>query len=131
MAEFHLYKIVIIYGEIKCKNNTLYIAGIISNVTNGELNKCSNSGFLDASGNTIISGSLVGDCRNQIINNSKWLSNTAEKGIGVEVNVTKNNVEKINNIESMPSVLSVINTGNVFKEDIGNINNGYPILNWQ
>ncbi len=126
------YKIALIYGDIKCKNNTtIYMAGIISNVTNGEINNCSNSGFLDATGITITSGSLVGYCKNQIIKNSNWLSNTAEKEIGEEVNVTKNNVEEITNIESMPSILSIINTENLFKEDIGNINNGYPILNWQ
>ena len=107
------------------------MAGIISSVTNGEINNCSNSGFLDATGNTIISGSLVGDCRNQIINNSNWLSNTTEKEIGVEVNVTKNNVKEITKIENMPSILSVINSENCFKEDTNKMNNGYPILNWQ
>ena len=41
------------------------------------------------------------------------------------------NVEEINSIENMPSILSIINQEKCFKEDVNNINNGYPILNWQ
>lgn len=85
-----------------------------------------------ATGVTITLGALSGYTRNQSINNSKWLNGTANKPIGSEdINVTKNNVEEINNIRDMPTVLSVINSENCFKEDRHNINSGYPILNFQ
>lgn len=119
-------------GEIDCKNNKIYIAGIEANAQNGEINNSFNVGNLKASGTTIKLGALTGHTANQIINNSKWLTGTADKAIGSEyVNVTKNNLEEISDIKDMPLVLSVINSENVFKADSNKINNGYPVLNWQ
>ena len=119
-------------GEIDCKNTKVYIAGILANAQNGEINNCYNSGNLKVSGNTITQGALTGYTANQIISNSKWLTGTADKAIGGEgSNVTKNNIEEKSDIKDMPSVLSIINSENCFKEDIYNINNGYPILTWQ
>ena len=119
-------------GEIDCKNNIIYIAGIEANAQNGEINNCYNTGNLKASGNTITLGALAGFSANQIISNSKWLTGTADKALGREdSSVTKNNIEEVKDIKDMPSVLSVINSENCFKEDTYNINNGYPILNWQ
>ena len=119
-------------GEIDCKNNKIYIAGIEANAQNGEINNSFNVGNLKASGTTITLGALTGHTANQIINNSKWLTGTADKAIGSEyVNVTKNNLEEISDIKDMPLVLSVINSENVFKADSNKINNGYPVLNWQ
>lgn len=120
-------------GKIECQNNRIYIAGIVANAQNGEVNNCHNIGTLTATGNGITIGALTGTTRNQIISNSKWFSASAEKGIGSinTENVTQTNVEAINDIENMPSILSVINSENCFKEDINNINHGYPVLNWQ
>ena len=120
-------------GEIECQNNRIYIAGIEANAQSGEVNNCHNIGTLTATGNRITIGALTGYTRNQIISNSKWFSASAEKGIGSinTENVTQTNVEAINDIENMPSILSVINSENCFKEDINNINHGYPVLNWQ
>lgn len=119
-------------GNIDCKNNKIYIAGIEANSQNGEINNCCNIGNLNAIGNIITLGSLTGFTQNQVITNSKWLTGTTDKAIGGEsTNVTKNNIEEINNIEYMPTVLSVINSENCFEEDTNNINNGYPILSWQ
>ena len=120
-------------GKIECQNNRIYIAGIVANAQNGEVNNCHNIGTLNATGNRIILGALTGATRNQIISNSKWFRGSAENGIGTVngENITQINVEVINDIESMPSILSVINSEYCFKEDINNINQGYPILNWQ
>ena len=119
-------------GKIDCKNNKIYIAGIEANAQDGEINNCYNAGNLNAVGNIITIGALTGFTKNQTINNSSWLSGSTDKAIGSEdSNVTKNNIKEINNIEEMPSVLSVVNSENCFKEDTNNINNGYPILNWQ
>ena len=119
-------------GDIECKSNRIYVAGIEANSQNGEIDNCYNTGSLKATGNTIRLGALTGFTNNQIINNSKWLTGTADKAIGAEEsNVTKNNIEEVSDIKDMPSVLSVINSENAFKEDVNNVNNGYPILNWQ
>ena len=120
-------------GEIECQNNKIYIAGIEANAQNGKVNNCYNIGTLNATGNRITIGALTGYTRNQIISNSKWFGASAENGIGTvnEENITQTNVEVINDIENMPSILSVINSENCFKEDINNINRGYPVLNWQ
>ena len=119
-------------GDINCKNPKVRIAGIEVNAQNGEINNCHNIGKLNASGNLVIIGALTASTESQTINNSKWLSGSADKAIGNETtNVTKNNIEEISNIEDMPSVLSIVNSENCFKEDTNNINNGYPILNWQ
>ena len=57
---------------------------------------------------------------------------TDDKAIGIEGgNVTKNSIEEVSDIKDMPTILSIINTENCFKEDTNNINKGYPILNWQ
>ena len=119
-------------GEIECKNQKIYIAGIEANSQNGEINNCFNVGILKASGTNITLGALTGYTSNQIINNSEWLTETADKAIGLEaVNVTKNNIKEISDIKNMATVLSVINSENCFKDDINNINNGYPLLVWQ
>ena len=38
---------------------------------------------------------------------------------------------ELQNISDFPSVLNVVNGEGAFKEDTNNINNGYPILNWE
>lgn len=118
-------------GEIICENPKMYISGICSNAQNGEINNCYNIGKIEGTGTTIIGGSLIGYASNQKILNSKWLTGTFDKAIGNKVGECTEDVEEINSIENMPSIISVINQENCFKEDVNNINNGYPILNWQ
>lgn len=60
------------------------------------------------------------------LNNCKWQTGTYSKGIGLGNGDTIESEEK-----DMPSILSIINMENCFKEDTENINNGYPILTWQ
>ena len=60
------------------------------------------------------------------MNNCKWQKGSYLKGIGLGTGDTLEVEEK-----DMPSILSIINMENCFKEDIENINNGYPILAWQ
>ena len=118
-------------GEIICENPKMYISGICSNANNGEINNCYNIGKIEGTGTTIIGGSLIGYTSNQKILNSKWLKGTFSNAIGNKVGEVTENVEEINSIENMPSILSIINQEKCFKEDVNNINNGYPILNWQ
>ena len=56
--------------------------------------------------------------------------NTAPKAVGDSYSVVDNS-ESVNTLEDMPSVLSIINVDSAFKEDNNNINNGYPILEWE
>ena len=119
-------------GEIKCTGKRIYMAGIDANAQNGEINNCYNTGILKAEGESLVLGGVAGHANDTIINNSKWLNSEVKNAIGEEkTNVVKNNLEGINNLEEMPSVLGIINGDEAFKEDINNINNGYPILNWQ
>ena len=64
----------------------------------------------------------------QIIN-SKWLKDTADLAISNKGQNVLDNSILVENINDMPDILSII--GNEFKEDTNNINNGYPVLNWQ
>ena len=119
-------------GEINCQNNDNYIGGIDSNAQDGNIENCHNVGKLSVTGNWVRNGAIAGYAKNQTINNSKWLAGTADKAIGIEDgNVTKNSIEEVSDIKDMPTILSIINTENCFKEDTNNINKGYPILNWQ
>lgn len=73
-------------------------------------------------------GSLYGKIENikdiNITNNNYYVY--GDKGIG-QSNITDNFTQKIN-INEVPNLLSIINSNNSFKEDVNNINNGYPIL---
>ena len=60
------------------------------------------------------------------ISNCYYLEDMSAIGEG---NGEVTNVKKLNS-QDMPSVLSVINANNDFKEEVYNINNGYPILSW-
>ena len=90
-----------------------------------------NSGKITVEGTNNSYGSLIGTANNSTINNSKWLLNTAPSAIGSLQGTTIDNSERIDTIEEMPSVLEIINGEGVFKEDTNNINNSYPILEWE
>ncbi len=77
-------------------------------------------------GNILRIGAILGEGgETGTITNCSYLSSTAEKGMGTGTDVTT----RVDNIEDMPDILSIL--GNEFKEDTNNINNGYPILQWQ
>ena len=58
-----------------------------------------------------------------------YLKGTYDVGVGESENST--GVIQLDSIEDFPSVLDVVNGEGAFKEDTNNINNGYPILEWQ
>lgn len=119
-------------GNLVCENPTIYLAGIIANAQNGSIINCHNIGNLKTIANIRNCGALTGFTRNEILEDCSWLIETAEKSIGGEDNnVTKQNVNRIDDINEMIDVLSIINNENAFKQDTNNINNGNPILTWQ
>ena len=121
-------------GEIKVTtNSTLISIGGIEAVAYIESikNSC-NSGKIqiESEANVEKIGAIIGDNTYggapSALNNCIWQKGSYSKGIGLGSGDALEVEEK-----NMPSVLSIINKENSFKEDTNNINNGYPILNWQ
>ena len=121
-------------GEIKVTtNSTLISIGGIEAVGYSESikNSC-NSGKIqiESEANVEKIGAIIGDNTYggvpSALNNCIWQKGSYSKGIGLGSGDALEVEEK-----NMPSVLSIINIENSFKEDTNNINNGYPILNWQ
>ena len=119
-------------GNILSNSTLNHIGGIDANAQDTEINNCYNIGNLikvdEATG---LFGALTSTGKNLVINNSKWLVNTAEMSVSQNLgNVTDNSI-CVNTLEEMPTIIEVVNGEGVFKEDTNNINNGYPILYWE
>ena len=78
-------------------------------------------------------GSIVGQRWDSILSNCNYLKGTYSKGIGslYSSSDTEEGVTELEDISDFPDILDVINEEGMFKEDANNINNGYPVLNWQ
>ena len=99
------------------------IGGIIGlGSGNSEASNSYNIGYITSSNNN--GGGIIG--YNQSINilNCYYLINSVNGGNGTIVAGCEFKSE-----EEMKNIAKIL--GNAFKEDIKNINNGYPILNWQ
>ena len=118
-------------GTIECYNSLSYVGGINANAQNENITNCYNVGNLTVEGTNKISGSLVGVGKSLTIENSKWLVGTASSAIGNNLGEITDNSKSVNTFEEMPSVLSIVNSEEAFKEDSNNINSSYPILEWQ
>ena len=114
------------------KNNNIRIGGITGGYWGGNIYNGYNIGKIEAkdtSSNKI--GSIIG-YKFGITENCYYLKNTWSKGIGKLYEGRKDEgVTEYDDISKFPSVLEVVNVEKVFKEDTNNINNGYPILEWQ
>lgn len=123
---------------------------------NGDIKKCYNSGSVIGNGTT---GGIVGlAINNTLINNcynkAKVQGKTEEKpgafvggivgssDIGItgclwysdNLDYAIENLQKSDGFSSnleIPEILEVVNIENKFKVSYNNINNGYPILEWQ
>lgn len=112
--------------------NNLFVGGIIGYNRDATLENSCNTGNIvsDATvtGTYNAIGLIAGLNHNTgVINNSYYLSDSVLQSVGI--NWGENEVTAIDNLENMPNMLLIL--GNGFKEDTNNINNGYPILNWQ
>jgi len=98
-------------------------------VAQGEsIEKCYNTGLVEyEASSTKRIGAVIGVIT-ETQTNSYYLNNTELNGIGRNYSGATEPT-KVNAIEEMPTVLSVV--GSAFKADTNNINGGYPILNWQ
>lgn len=126
-------------GNVFCKNssNTRYVGGIMGLIQNGyvKIDNNYNQAMVSASASGAHLGGIIGiiESYNQIT-----VTNCAsgiEPAIGTNratgSNITITNV--LGGQNNLPNILSVINANKEekFKEDSNNINEGYPILNWQ
>ena len=94
-------------------------------IANFNINNAYNIGTINIeNANNKLVGSISGD-GNITFNNCYYLKGTYDVG-GTVTGITE-----LDSINEFPSVLEVVNGDEAFKEDTNNINNGYPILNWQ
>ena len=106
------------------------LGAILLNANNTSMNNAYNIGIIELN-NTINQniGSIIGNVGEDIIlSNCYFLTGTY--GVGVGYGNSAGVTEK-NDISDFPSVLEVVNGEGAFKEDVNNINGGYPILEWQ
>ena len=74
---------------------------------------------------------------NIVVTNNKYLSSTSSTpgvcvwDIDEPYEYSGNGITAVSSINDMPSILSVVNGDGKFKADTKNINDGYPVLNWQ
>ena len=104
-----------------------YVGGIVGHIKNATITNCCNNSNINATcNNTLAVGAILGNNNNNgLVDGCYYISNI-EQGIGQGGNDTAIKVDDENN---MPDLLLIL--GNGFKKDTNNINNGYPILNWE
>ena len=123
---YNIGRIVVEYGS----ENSI-IGGVNGGAGSGNnLNNSYNIGKIEIENkdeNSQKIGSISGD--GLILSNCYYLTGTYDVGIGGSGSST--GVTEWDSIDKFPSVLSVVNGEGAFKEDVNNINNGYPILDWQ
>lgn len=110
------------------------LAGSLS--FNASLINSYNIGYIDNSQNQegiIVAGSIVGSISQSsaTITNCYYLQSTYSTGIGDNHGTADNKENLVKSSDYMKSDEFLNLLGNNFKKDSQNINNGYPILNWQ
>ena len=119
-------------GEVE--GNLSVIGGIVGNNTNSIIKNSYNISNINCSeeymnwtgyisGTNYSGGEIKDSC--YIVKNSKInaIGNTDNSCISTDIYIIDE--------ENQQKMLSIINKDNAYKEDINNINNGYPILIWQ
>ena len=117
-------------GEI---NTTVSVVGGIVGSLTGNILNCFNTKMV--SGNNVVGG-IAGDLERYIHNLIKNCYNIGKatgqgKDIGELFGRNTNNMSEIINSYTSSDTFSAEDLGSSFKEDTNNINNGYPILQWQ
>ena len=111
------------------------IGGIVA-LNSGEVNNCYNIGKINnVASQTSRIGSIIGvlSGTNPIVKNCYYLTGTAEKSLGGNIIGDFSNVlEKTEEEMKQDSFVELLNNGESnWKKDTNNINNGYPILNFE
>ena len=125
------YNLGKVEGTSENSNN---VGGVVG-YAQREIKNCYNSGELlvnqKSKGNNV--GGILAYSNSATLTNNYYLTGTAKVGLS---NIfgrvqTEDKAGSYEATDTMPSVISVINSKNAFIEDTKNINNGYPILSWQ
>ena len=121
-------------GKVISKNSgtNLNVGGIAGRTENKTTNKMNNAYNIGAIETNDLSSSQVGGIAGSnlvTLTNCFYLKGTYD--IGVAGSETITGVTQLDGLDEFPSVLEVVNGENAFKADTNNINNGYPILEWQ
>ena len=126
------FKNIFNIGNIKGegKEEKLCMGGILGMSEGIDIGNNYNIGVLKKLNSTGRVGGIIGvKYSSNSISDCKYLTGTCDVGIGNGASST--GITELDNIDKFPSVLEVVNGEGAFKEDIGNINGGYPILEWQ
>lgn len=119
--------------DIQTSNGNLLVGGIAGSTNWSDtvkMNYAYNTGKIELE--SAISqniGSISGNLKLATLNNCYYLKGTYDVAIGNDDSIK--GIQELDSIDEFPSVLEVVNGEGVFKEDTNNINNGYPILQWQ
>ena len=119
-------------GNITVENKGMNscVGGILGMVEEIDIGNNYNIGVLKNLNSTGRVGGIIGVMYgSNLISDCKYLTGTCDVGIGNNVSFT--GITELDSIDKFPSVLEVVNGEEAFKEDTNNINNGYPILEWQ
>lgn len=111
------------------ENDKICISNIIGMTNYGNINNCYNIGKLDIKNKTLQNvGQIVGISYMAVLNNCFGSIEENINEIGTQSSTTTNNIKLVSKDE-IPAILQII--GENFKNDSENINNGFPVLNWQ
>ena len=118
---------------INIKGNSLYAGGISGEAPSGagNIDDAYNTGILDIQNASVIDnvGSIAGELAQMTLSNCYYLKGTYN--VGVAGSDSSTGVTEWDSLDDFPSVLDVVNNEGAFKADTNNINDGYPILEWQ
>ena len=110
-------------------NKKIRIGGIFGFFGNSNIQNAYNRGKIIAEDTESESiGGFIGDINSGTFNECYYLTGIYDESGG---NGSSTGIQELDSIDKFPSVLSVVNGEEAFKEDVNNINNGYPILVWQ
>ena len=111
------------------ENNKYFVGNIIGNIE-GNISNCYNMGKTNTEKIALQHiGQIAGNAYNSILDNCLGITSGNFAVIGEQHPTTTINNVKLVEKSEIPGILSIL--GNEFKEDTNNINNGYPILDYQ
>ncbi len=113
-------------------NNSFSIGGIVGisyDATNVNINNAYNIGTVAVNDLSNKKAGSISGSELITFSNCFYLKGTYNVGVGGSGSST--GVTEWDSIDKFPTILSVVNEDGAFKEDTNNINDGYPILEWQ
>ena len=115
--------------DLLSDNDTTFVGNIMGNIYRGTINNCYNIGKINFNNVSVYkSGQIVGRTHSALLNDCFGIIEENIVSIGSEHNSTINNVTLINK-DKIPNIIQVV--GEDFTIDSNNINQDYPILNWE